>query len=314
VLASVPVGIIAGYYDLTVTNPDGQSDTLTSTYTATNPIPLVTGITPALSVIASTNLAVTISGDNFRNTGAPGVLSASLDGIPLVAVNYVSPTVLTAEVPFALPGVMDLGVYTLTVTNPGPTAPSGSLVNAFTVYTYTTTCQPVPACNPAVGPGPQPDGGPVDLIGTAVITIDFGSNGITNGPGYDLVFYEWPTDIDPGPGVVWGINLDWITIQLVEDGSSIPYTVFGWDNSPGDVVGTNIDSYAAGGESDNEPIPSSDLYPGPPSLAHNSGIAIDIEDVQPLLPPGPFRYVRISVPAVPGDTDGAQIDAVLRLH
>jgi hypothetical protein len=310
-VASVPLDIIAGYYNLTVTNPDGRSGTLTGAYTATNPIPLVTGITPALSVMASTNLGVTINGDNFRNTGTPGGLSASLNGIPLVAVNYVSPTTLTAEVPFASPGVMDLGVYTLTVTNPGPTAPTGSLANAFTVYTYTTTCQPMPGCVAAT----VPDGAWVDLMNpTQPITIDFGlGSGILDGPGYDMVFYERAA----APGIL----LDWIIIELSADGTNW-YTVFDWNGeNPGDVAGTNIDGYAADadGELDNQAIPANDLYPGPPPIPSNTGVAIDIgvaaQAVLPpqgALPPGPFRWVRIWIP--PGGADGAEVDAILRLH
>ena len=94
--------------------------------------------------------------------------------------------------------------------------------------------------------------------------------------------------------------------------------MFAWDgDDPGDVAGTNIDGYAtdAGpfpGESDNEPIPWYDLYPGPPPLPFNTGVAIDIGVAEPSLPPGPFRWVRISSP--PGGGDPSEIDSILRLH
>ena len=68
--ALVPTDIVAGYYDLTVTDLVSRSGTLLNAYTATNPVPLVTGITPAVSVITTTDLVVTISGDNFRDAGA----------------------------------------------------------------------------------------------------------------------------------------------------------------------------------------------------------------------------------------------------
>jgi hypothetical protein len=317
--ASVPLDIVAGYYDLTVVNPDNRSGTLPNAYTATNPIPLVTDITPALSVITTTDLVVTISGSDFRSAGTPGNLRADLAGTPLTTVTYVSPVTLTAVVPFSSPGVA-LGAYTLNVINPGPANPSGSLVNAFTVYTYTSTCDPEPACYDSVG---APDDGWVGLTGGDVITLDFGLDGITDGPGYDMVFYEWPNpDID-GNGER-GILVDYTTVQLSTDGSAW-YTVFEWDgDNPGDVAGTSIDAYAADdglypGETENEPISWYDLYPGPPSASHNAGIAIDIGVAaqavlppQDPLPPGPFRFVRISYPAA--GTDIAQIDAVVRLH
>ncbi len=320
VQASVPADIRAGYYDATVTNPDSQSGTLPQAYTATNPIPLPMVITPAVTVI-TTDLAIDIYGDYFRNTGAPGRLRARLGDRPLADVTYVDPTILTATVPTS-PSIMALGAYTLTVTNPGPTDPTGGLVNAFTVYTYTTTCDPVGTCDPAVG---DPDGVAIDLRPGDVITIDFGLNGITDGPGYDMIYYEWPNpNIGGGER---GIYLDYVTILLSTDGITW-YTVFEWDgDDPGDVAGTNIDSYATDGEPypgevGNEPIPWIDLYPGPPSVPHNSGIAVDIgvaaQAVQPPqepLPPGPFRWVRITVP--PGATDLADddvVDSIVRLN
>jgi len=317
--ALVPMDIVAGYYDLTViNNADGQSGMLTDAYTATNPIPLVTGITPALSVITTTDLAVTISGDYFRYTGAPPALRADIGGTSLGTVAYVSPTMLTAVVPFSSPGV-SLGAFALNVTNPGPTDPTGTLANAFTVYAYTTACQPMPTCGDAIG---QPDHNSATITSTTVITIDYGvGNGILDGPGYDMIFYEFANSaMDPD-----GILLDYITIELVEEVSGAAYIVFEWNgDNPGDVAGTNIDSYAtdADGEMDNEPIPYYDLYPSPPPVPHNCGIAIDIgvaaQAVQPPqgpLPPGPFRWVRVSgVSVPPGDGDPAQVDAIVRLN
>jgi hypothetical protein len=311
VAALVPMDILAGYYDLTVTNPDSRLGTLPSAYTATNPIPLVMAITPAVTVTTSTDLAFDFDGDFFRNTGSPGSLRAELGAVSLADLTFVSSTTLTAS-----SSVAALGAYTLTVINPGPTDPTGSLVNAFTVYTYTETCDPVPDCGNAVGPD-EPSGSPVELSASDVITIDFGvGNSITDGSGYDMVFYEWPNP-DIGAGVP-GIRLDFVRIELSEDGI-IWYTVFEWDGDPPgatDVAGTSVDSYAndADGEVDNERIPWYDLYPVPLSSPHNSGIAIDIgiaaQAIQP--PQGPFRWVRVSVP--PGVAELAQIDAIVRLN
>jgi hypothetical protein len=325
VAASVPMDILAGYYDLTVTNPDSRLGTLPSAYTATNPIPLVMAITPAVTVTTSTDLAFDFDGDFFRNTGSPGSLRAELGAVSLADLTFVSSTTLTATLPasssVASSSVAALGAYTLTVINPGPTDPTGSLVNAFTVYTYTETCDPVPECSDAVGPD-EPSGTSVHLSGSDVITIDFGvGNGISDGSGYDMVFYEWPNP-DIGAGVL-GIRLDFVRIELSEDGI-VWYTIFEWDGDPPgatDVAGTNVDSYAndADGEVDNEPIPWYDLYPVPLSSPHNSGIAIDIgiaaQAIQPPqgpLSPGPFRWVRVSVPS--GAAEHAQIDAIVRLN
>jgi hypothetical protein len=142
VLASVPPDIIAGYYDLTITNPDNRSGPLTNAYTATNPVPAVATIT-LNTWFTTTDRVVTITGDNFRNTGAPGNLRGALDGTPLTGVTYISPTTLAATVP-SRSALMSLGVYTLTVTNPGPTNPTGRLADAFTIMPDT---DPVPPAN-----------------------------------------------------------------------------------------------------------------------------------------------------------------------
>ncbi len=403
VLASVPVDIVAGYYDLTVTNPDGQPDTLPAAYTATNPIPLITAITP-YTWFTTTDRTVTITGDNFRDTGSPGNLRADLDGTPLTTVTYVSPTTLTAVVP-ASSALMSLGVYTLTVINPGPTDPTGVLTDAFTIvtdtipispanlraaagdsqivlgwdandeidlagyrvyrtdvvtplatvtdtryldyqpplvngtvytyyvttidaadnesspsnvvsaqpyditpYTYTTviTCTvgDVANCSDAAGP---PNGSAAGITGTGVITLDFGvGTGVIDGPGYDMVFYEWPR----APGIL----LDYVTIEISVDGV-VWYTVFDWDGISGGVVGTNIDSYATDtsgpypGEVYEEPIQSDDLYPG--GLSLNTGIAIDIGV---WAPPGySFRFVRLTRPAG-GPSTPNEVDAIRRLN
>ena len=158
-----------------------------------------------------------------------------------------------------------------------------------------------------------------------VITIDFGLNGITDGPGYDMIYYE-RANPNIGGGQR-GIYLDYVTIMLSTDAISW-YTVFEWNgDDPGDVAGTNIDSYATDGEPypgevENEPIPWYDLYPGPESVPHNSGIAIDIgvaaQAVQPPqepLPPGPFRWVRVAVPLEATDTaDDDVADSIVRLN
>jgi hypothetical protein len=302
--AVVPAGLTAGYYTVTVTNPDGQSGSLANAYTVTNPMPSVLGVNPALRPIGA-DFPITITGTNFVNTGAPGTLMARLDGIPLTNVTYASPTTLNAVVPANSAG-MGLGPYDLTVTNPGPTAPGGSLMNAVTLYTYTNQVSCAGGVNDCGDTTGEPDNDVASILNnTGVITFDFGlGNGITDGPGYDLVFYEY--------WLSGGIYADLITITISADGSTW-YPIFAWDMTPGGVNGTNIDSYAADGENDNEFIPSSALFPRPPGdSAFNTGIAIDLGGVIPPLPPGAYHLIQLRhlTPA----TGPAQVDAILRLN
>jgi hypothetical protein len=300
--ATVPIDLVAGFYNLTVTNPDAQSDTLASAYTATNPIPAITSVTPAVTP-NDAGQTVTIAGSDFRNTGAPGGLEVWLGGTLLTNITFVSPITLTADVSAG----MSIGAYNLTVVNPGPTNPSGSLANAFSVYAYATTvtCDPgVSNCGSASG---TPDGGFAEIDPGETLTIDFGAgNGIMNGTGYDMVFYERP--------IGGGIQLDYVTIEI-GDGTNW-YTVFDWDGDSGattDVVGTNIDTYASDGdgELDNEAIPSADLYPR--AATPNTGIAIDIGDPGLGIPPGSYHLVRISNPGGVSP-DPSEVDAVIRLN
>jgi hypothetical protein len=274
-----------------------NTPTPTPTPTDTPVAPTILAIRPQAALLGS-SVPVTITGSNFES-GA----DAALGGTSLLDVTWTSGTVLTAVVPSTMP----TGTYTLIVTNPGPTSPSDSLVNAFQVFTYTvalpidcSTPNPdVANCNDAGG---APDNQYAGIFTpTGVITLDFGSPGITDGPGYDLVFYE--------RAYAGGIQLDYITIEISTDGITW-ITLFSWDGVPGDVTGTNIDSYAtdANGEAYNEFIPAYDLYPGVPG-GLNTGIAIDVGVVGT----GPFQYVRVTRPPG-GDNEPAEVDAIVRLN
>ena len=54
-----------GSYNLVVTNPDGQSDTKTGAFTITDPIPVISGVSPRQGAINDV-LSLTINGKNFK--------------------------------------------------------------------------------------------------------------------------------------------------------------------------------------------------------------------------------------------------------
>ena len=291
--AVIPAWFAAGYYDLRVTNPDSQSDTLTNAFTLTNPIPLITGVNPYTGT-DNTDTDVTINGNHFVNG-----LSARLDGFSLT-VTFVASTTLNATVPGT---IMPGGPYTLTISNPGPLTPPNSLTDAFTVtlsstYGYTPTCGiSITNCDDAYG---EPDGNPANIVEGGYLTFTFpAGSGIRDGPGYDFVSFEFPN----GPG----IYLDWVVVEISDDGVSW-HEVFNWGGGGLDT-NTNIEPpYGSDGdgEQDNETIPSGDLWSG-------TGIAIDINIINP--PQGSqYRYIRFSCPNTGPDGDAAQIDAIERLH
>jgi len=124
--ATVPAGITPGLYALTVTNPDTGSASLPGAFTVTA-APTVTAIEPS-AAYNDIDTVVTITGTDFA-TAAGGTIvpTATLGGIALNDVTFISATTMTATVPWG----MDPGPCDLTVTNPDGGV--GSLSAAFTV-------------------------------------------------------------------------------------------------------------------------------------------------------------------------------------
>src|SRR5206468_3199043 len=101
-----------GARNVTVTNPDTQSGTLTSGFTVVAAAaPTVTTIAPTQGTVGS-SVPVTITGTNFQ-TGATLSVGA---GITVSAVSVPSATQLTATL--AIAAGATLGARNVTVTNP----------------------------------------------------------------------------------------------------------------------------------------------------------------------------------------------------
>lgn len=97
-----------GSYTVTVTGPDGGTDTLTVDVAA--PPPTVASIAPT-SGPAAGGTAVTITGTNF--TGATG---ASVGGVPLTGFTVVSATRITGTTGAGTAGPADVVVGSATLT------------------------------------------------------------------------------------------------------------------------------------------------------------------------------------------------------
>ena len=118
--ATVPQDLTPGLYDLTVTNPDTGTATLSGAFTVTLP-PSLSGIAPA-SAYNDLDTTVTISGSDFASTPTVSLGSTALTNVALA-----NSTTLTATVPWG----MDPGTYDLTVTNPD--CGNSTLTGAYTV-------------------------------------------------------------------------------------------------------------------------------------------------------------------------------------
>ncbi|MGB7217219.1 MAG: IPT/TIG domain-containing protein [Vicinamibacterales bacterium] len=109
-----------GAVDVVVTNPDGQTQTLSSGFTYTPPLPLtVTSITPN-SDSSLGRATVTIGGTGFTNR-----TTVSIGGVAATNVTMVTGTVITAATAAHGPGTVDV-----TVRNPD--GQTSTLPNSFT--------------------------------------------------------------------------------------------------------------------------------------------------------------------------------------
>ncbi len=146
----------AGAVNVVVTNPDAQSDTLTNgyTYTAVNPAPTVSSISPAAGTVNG-GTPISIVGTGFI-AGA----TATLGGSAATGITVVSSTLITATSP-----AHSAGAVAVVVTNPD--TQSGSKLNGFT-YTAPSPAPTVSAINPISGS--STGGTSVIITGTGFLT------------------------------------------------------------------------------------------------------------------------------------------------
>jgi hypothetical protein len=157
----------AGAVNVVVTNPDGQSATLSGGFTYVA-LPTVTGISPGNGSTAG-GTVVTISGTNFA-TGA----SVSLGGTSATGVTVVSATSITASTP-----AHAAGAVSVVVTNPGGL--SGTLPSGFTYVAPPTVTGVSP------GSGSSAGGTVVTISGTNFATGASVSFGGTSATGVTVV-------------------------------------------------------------------------------------------------------------------------------
>lgn len=135
---SVSSNAALGTRNVTVTNPDGQSDTLNGVFTVLRAVPTVTGTTPSFGSRQAATFSVTVNGSDFDCSGAPGVvpdIAFNDAGITAGAFSCGADTTqfatsLTANV--TLTAGASLGAKNVTVTNPAD-SPGGTGFGVFTV-------------------------------------------------------------------------------------------------------------------------------------------------------------------------------------
>jgi len=154
-----------GAVNVTVTNADAQSSTLTGAFTYISTAPTVTAVTPSSGTTLGGTL-VTIAGANFV-AGA----TVTIGGSAATNVVVVSGTSLTATTP-----AHAIGAVSVTVTNPD--TQSGTRGSAFT---YVSTAPTMTSVTPATGP--TTGGTSVTIAGTNFVAgavVRFGTIAATS--------------------------------------------------------------------------------------------------------------------------------------
>jgi len=122
---------VTGSRNVTVTNTDGQSSTLTNGFTvqtgSSNPAPTITNVNPNTGVQGQSNITVTITGTNFLAN--PSCNFGAEQGLTVDACTYKSATKITATLSIASTAIV--GQHNVTITDTD--GQSATALNAFTV-------------------------------------------------------------------------------------------------------------------------------------------------------------------------------------
>ncbi len=293
---------------LTITDDDAPPTVQfsASTYNVTESDPPSVTLAP-ITVTLSTASASTVTVDYATSNGTA---LAGSDYIPIIGTLTFLP--LQTSQTFTVTTINDQGEEpppdeTVTLTLSNPANATLSLTNPVTLTITDDDSREGPCVNAKYPPpliveiGP-PDCGYTYLAGNT-ITITLPATSVINLTGdpnptdYELVYYERESD----PGSTGFIALDQVTVQISADSVNW-YTVFVWEDTIFDA-NTNIGQASYGGSSgepDNTLIPMNDppLYRS--STGPITGIAIDVDNLNPSLnllplppPPGLYPYVRL---------------------
>ena len=167
---TIASGATTGLRNVTVTNPDTTSATLTNAFTV-NAGPTVESTSPSSRGQGASKQVIAIKGTNFVS----GATSSFGAGITVESTSFVSSTELTAKV--TVESAAATGARTVTVTNPDEGV--GSLASAFTVNAGPT----VAAANPS-SRGQGATGQTIKITGTGFVNsgtlaASFSGTGIT---------------------------------------------------------------------------------------------------------------------------------------
>src|SRR5437588_817404 len=164
IFAAVPAADLAavGMISITVTNPTSLVSNAVSINVSPNPVPTLSGVSPASAAIGSTSFTLLLSGSNFVPTSVVQ-WNGSSRSTAFVNGNQLTATILATD-------LQSLGNYNVTVFNPAPGGGTSAAV-VFTTYlslpandlVYSASTQHLYASVPSIG-GPS--------VGNSIVPID----------------------------------------------------------------------------------------------------------------------------------------------
>ena len=157
----------AGLSDVTVTNPDGQSNTLPEAFAFVPPAPVITNIASDRGIMDG-GQSVTITGSNLTY-----VNSITLGGASATNVTHVDASTLTATTPFHDPGTVDVSVT-------DDFGQGATLTDGYTYYphgyVFTTDPLNVAATEPGTMTVQAVDANGDPIVSTQDITLDLSTD------------------------------------------------------------------------------------------------------------------------------------------
>jgi hypothetical protein len=115
---TIPAGATVGYYNITVTNPDGRTVTRANAFRVLDNAPTVTGLTNRTGYLGSFVIE-NITGTNFVSGATARFNGTGLDDIPATSCSDVSSTRLQCTFDLSGKTVSATNGYNIVVTNPG---------------------------------------------------------------------------------------------------------------------------------------------------------------------------------------------------
>jgi len=127
----------AGKYSVVVTNPDGQSDILTSGFTVNELGPVVTNIDPNTATLNQHSMTFTITGSSFKDP-VKVIFHKGNDQFDCPGAKANTATQITCFISFFLPGT-STGLYDIEVKNLGLEQQNGTASSKFTITNATAS-------------------------------------------------------------------------------------------------------------------------------------------------------------------------------